>query len=114
MRAGRLDRRIAIQTYANGTALPTGEIPKTWTTTSTLWAEDVTNKRAGKAVYGNDIENHTLDKVFGVRYEAGKDIDPDQRVVYEGENYRILYPPIEGQGRYDGIMIACRRWGSDA
>jgi SPP1 family predicted phage head-tail adaptor len=114
MRAGRLDRRIAIQTATDGTADAYGVVPKTWATTSSLWAEDVTNKRKGKAEYNNAIENHTVDRVFAVRYEAGKAISPDQRIVYNGENYRILCPPIEGKGRYDSVELHCQRWGTDS
>lgn len=114
MRAGRLDRRIAIQTATDGTADSFGVVPKTWATTKTAWAEDVTNKRKGRAVYNGAIESHDLDKVFLVRYEIGETVNADQRIQYEGINYRIAHPPIEAGSRYEGMMIACQRWGTDS
>lgn len=114
MFAGRLDRRITIQALTEGAVNAHGVEAKTWATTATIWAEDVTNKRAGKAVYSTETANHTIDRVFLVRYNSAKTVTADHRVLYNGDVYRILNPPIEGDGRNDTLLIACQRWGTDS
>jgi len=106
MRAGKLDRRIEIQKRAPLThASPIGERVDSWETVATVWAEDVTNKRRGRAIYDNGIESSEIGNVFAIRYRD--DIEANMRVVHEGKPYRILYTPQEGMGRYDSLLLAC-------
>lgn len=113
MRVGRLDRRIEIQKRtALRHASPVGERVNSWVTVATVWAEDVTNKRQGRAIYDNDTESSEVGKVFAIRYRD--DVEANMRVVYEGKPYRILYTPQEGMGRRESLLLACEARIADA
>jgi SPP1 family predicted phage head-tail adaptor len=112
MMEGLLDRRITIQKRATlQHATHVGERVNTWVTINTVWAEDVTHKRSGKAVYAHGTESSEISKVFRIRYTDG--LEANMRVLYNGQPYRILYHPQEGEGRRESLLLACTARATD-
>ena len=87
--AGRLDRRIAIQS-ATEVADAAGEPIQTWATTVTLWASY--EEARGEEHPGADQRVAKRRVQFGIRYRTDVAITPrrDRRIVFDSRNYDIL------------------------
>lgn len=99
--AGRLDRRIVIQTCTT-TQGAAGGVAEAWTTDATVWAQKVETtgseaKRAGALRAETDL-------LLRIRYRQG--LSEDQRVYFDGRYYDII--AITELDRRDGQMIQCR------
>ena len=102
MRAGKLDRRVTIQTRSvvrNGV----GEEIETWATLAEVWAgiepQNVAQRFAANQLYAQ------VNQVFRIRwYEWGSTLDPNQhRLTYRGRVYDI-HGAFE-IGRREGLHI---------
>ena|SRR3990167_11247462 len=85
MRAGKLDRRIFIQT-ATVTRDAFGQAINTWSTTYTVWA-DVFPMPFNETFEG---DRKTEQKLFKVRIRYISGIIPSQRVIYNSQYYDIV------------------------
>ena len=95
MEAGKLDRRITIQTLT-ATRGASGAQKRTWATLVTVWAE--INYKAGGEVY-EAKEKTAINKVkFRVRYLST--ITETERILYDSNYYDILHIEVIGRNRY--------------
>lgn len=85
MRAGRLDRRISLQT-ATDTQDSYGQAVSVWATTYTVWA-DVWPLPYTEQVEGDRKTEGTMFKIR-IRYQSG--VIPTMRVVYGSSYYDIV------------------------
>jgi len=85
MRAGKLDRRVSLQT-ATDSQDAYGQAISTWATTYTVWA-DVFPMPYTEQVEGDRKTEQTLFKVR-IRYQSG--VIPTMRLVYNSQYYDII------------------------
>lgn len=86
MEAGKLDRKIRIETKS--VTLDTyGQETVTWTTRAEVWAA-VMPLRGSELIASAQLTPETMTK-FRIRYRS--DILPTDRIVYENKNYDIQY-----------------------
>jgi SPP1 family predicted phage head-tail adaptor len=101
MLAGRLDRRISIL-RATGAADSFNEQVETWGTLAVVWAhaapvQDAERQRAGETLASKSYR-------FTIRYSSDvADIDPRDRVVFDGRTYDVS--GIKELGRREGLEI---------
>lgn len=107
MRAGRLDRRITLQSFALGT---TGDpTAGTWTTEVTVWAERLDAKGIERAV-GSMVQAAEATQAFRIRYRL--DIDPTWRVNDSDELWGIT-AVLPGSGRDRELILLVSRLDPD-
>lgn len=83
MRAGRLDRRITIQTgTVSQNAL--GEYVTTWADDATVWAEAMALR--GREYFAAQQVNASVTTKFTIRWRA---LSPLNRILYDGKTYDI-------------------------
>jgi SPP1 family predicted phage head-tail adaptor len=106
MRAGRLDRRIAIQRLAVSYSA-SGDPVETWSTLATRWAYAA--PVSGDERFSDPQLVAKQQNEFGVRYSADiADLSPLDRISYEGSVWDIL--SVSEIGRREGLkVIAVRR-----
>lgn len=101
MKAGDLDRRIAIE-RATETQDDFGEPIQTWATLATVWAskEDIRDtERFMAQQVGAEVTTR-----FQIRYSATvASVNPKDRVVYDGRVYDIA--GVKEIGRREGLEI---------
>lgn len=98
VRAGRLDRRITIQTFTESQN-SVGEPIKTWSNLATVWAAklDVTGREAFTGV-----ERYAeVDTKFKIRWRD--DLSVEMRISYDGRYYDIVH--IAEIGRQEALEI---------
>jgi SPP1 family predicted phage head-tail adaptor len=83
MRAGDLDRRIAIQRFTTEES-PSGEPIQTWTTIATVWAK--VDQQTGREFFAASQEVSERKTVFRIRWM------PDLTVLD-----RVVYPATESE-----------------
>ena len=104
IRAGRLDRRITLQslTVAKGTS---GGMTKTWADFATSIAAGVRNlsgnERQASSAGGQVAEARTE---FTIRYRAG--VTADMRVLYAGAVYNIRHVN-DWMGKRESLVLTC-------
>lgn len=98
MRAGRLDRRIAIQ-QNTPTANSVGQEKESWSDLHTIWAE-VTPVR-GAERYAVNQDAAVIEEKFKIRYVPG--ITPKNRIFYNNRAYDIK--GVLEIGRREGLEI---------
>lgn len=98
MRAGKLDRTIAIERKTE-TVSPAGTVVTAWTNLATVRAEIVTQSASEFLTGFGEAENGTI--VFRVRYLAG--ITTADRVTYAGQAYDLK--EITEIGRRRGLEL---------
>lgn len=99
MQAGKLDRRIVIQT-PTATRDGAGQPVETWATLCTVWA-NVTHLRGSEPFQGQQF-NAQRKTVFLIRWRD--DVDETMQVIHDGDTYGIL-SAVE-VGRREGLEIA--------
>jgi len=109
MRAGRLDRRIELQSKTEtrdsfGAAIPT------WTAYTTVWAEVKSEGQAGARNNEADTEQSRSERVFKIRY--GPIVEPEHRVLHDGLTYRIK--AVNEISRREGLELRTERYEDDA
>jgi len=98
MRAGKLDRTIAIERLAE-TISPTGAVSSAWTNVATVRAEIVTQSASEFLNGFGEAENGSI--VFRIRYLPG--VTTADRVSYDGAAYNVK--EITEIGRRRGIEL---------
>jgi len=103
--AGKLDRRITLQRFTFTTDAGSGEQVKTWATLGPdkLWASR-RRASANETLASAELAGAISD-VFEIRYgSAWSDVNPKDRLVFEGRTYEIV--AAEEIDRRVGIRIA--------
>jgi len=98
MRAGKLDRRIVIQSKAV-VRDAYGERTNIWSTFLTTWSRPV--QKDGKEQ--TDDNNRTTSRMVHFRIRYNDTITRDMRVIWEGLYYKI--GDIKELGREDGMIL---------
>jgi SPP1 family predicted phage head-tail adaptor len=102
MRAGKLDRTIAIERQTE-TVNAAGSVASTWTNIATVRAELIQASAREFLEAHGETESTTI--VFLVRYVAG--ITTDDRVTYAGATFDLV--EIKEIGRRRGLELRCER-----
>jgi SPP1 family predicted phage head-tail adaptor len=106
MRAGKMDRRVTIQ--SNTTSRNSyGEETDSWSTLATVWAE-VRHLRGDEKFLAKAV---TTEKVITVRIRYRSDVTTQNRLVWESNNYDIT--EVAEIGRREGLEITAERIGDD-
>jgi SPP1 family predicted phage head-tail adaptor len=101
--AGKLDRRIELQSATITNDPDNNEEIQTWATYATVWAWMQFHKSdEGEAASREYAE---MGLYFTIRWRS--DVSAEHRVVYEGENYEIIGRPRE-IGRRQWLKIHAR------
>lgn len=96
LRVGGMRYRVTIQSPAVATSVGVPNV--SWSDTLTNEPADYEYVRGGQSARGRQVEEG-VDAVFTVRYRPG--YTPKQRVVFESENYGIVFVrPVGGRNRY--------------
>jgi SPP1 family predicted phage head-tail adaptor len=106
MEAGKLDRRITIQTYLN-TKNEFGEVEQAWTDVATVWA--AVNETGGSEKEEAKQVQATDNTVFAIRFRW--DVAEKDRIIYRNKPYNIL--SIKEIGRQKGLEIVTTHKESD-
>lgn len=101
MRAGRLDRRIQIQTLTVTRDAHGGQL-QTWTTLATVWAQVIPMR--GKELFEAAQFQPGAEVKFVIRYRD--DFDEKARIIYDGANFDIVH--IAELGRQAGLEITAK------
>lgn len=101
--AGEMDRLIQLQ-HGTATSDPQSNEPiRTFATYATIWAKmEFLRSTEGEAA-AREYADYGL--FFTVRFRS--DIDAEDRIVFESENYQIIGRPRE-IGRRQGLKIQAR------
>lgn len=101
--SGKLDRRITLERFTYTTDPGSGEQVKTWSTLATVWAakRDVSDsERVASAEVSAEISTR-----FQIRWDGSwSDLNPKDRVVYDGRTYDIV--GVKELGRREGLEIS--------
>ena len=103
MNIGNMDRRISLQS----TTLTTndyGQRVASWATYATVWAS-IKYKSGGEKLTDDQVgSTQTVD--FTIRYSTDvSGAKASHRIVYNGNNYEILY--VQEIGRREGLNLVC-------
>lgn len=101
MQAGRLDRRITIQTLTE-TQDSEGHPVKSWSALDTVWAQALPVR--GGEQFLNAQKYAESEMRFQIRYRT--DVTVKHRIVYDGKNYDIL--AVLEIGRRRGLNILAK------
>ena len=101
MRAGRLNKRVTIQSPATGQDA-TGEPTTGWTDVATVWAS-IVDVSGREYVAAGGLQNSAQTKIT-IRYRAG--IVPSMRVVHGADTFNI--EAVLGQDRRS-LLLMCSR-----
>ena len=101
MQAGRLNKRVLIQSPATGQDA-TGEPTTGWTDVATVWAS-IVDVSGREYVAAGGLQNSAQTKIT-IRYRSG--IVPSMRVVHGATIYGI--EAVLEQGR-DALLLMCVR-----
>lgn len=104
MKAGRLDRRVAI--YTRGTAQDAaGQPVETWTLLATVWGEKVILRVYGQEVFsGQQLSSQSL-VTFKIRWRS--DVGYLHQIICEGITYNIV--AVGEVGRREGLEMRCEQ-----
>ena len=110
MRAGRLDRRIAIK-RRTVTQSASGEEQVTWTTVATVWAEKIEN-RGTERFSAQQYVGHAV-RTFRFRWSTTvAEVTTKHRVTFDGRDFDIT--DVREVGRREGIEVDCYARSEDA
>jgi len=99
MQAGKLDRRITIQSQS-ASQDGAGESVPTWAPLCTVWAH--TASLRGKEPFQGQEFNAQMTTVFTIRWRD--DVDVTMRVIFDGDTYDVF--SVYEIGRREGLEIA--------
>lgn len=110
MRAGRMDRRVAIH-QAEITQSDSGQETRTWSTLTTVWAEKVEN-RGQERFAAQQLVGHAV-KTFRLRWSSAiaSELTNEHRISFDGRLFDIT--DIRELGRREGIEIDCYASGEE-
>jgi SPP1 family predicted phage head-tail adaptor len=101
IRAGSMDRRIALRHRALASSDPNGQQKPSWPTTyATVWARKI-------EVSGREfVQAQTTDAQSTVRFEIRyrDDVVATDQVICDGKTYQLIAPPSE-IGRREGLTL---------
>lgn len=102
MRAGRLDRRIELQQFAEFyDGDPTSG---QWQTRVEVWAQQLEQSQAERFVSEQSLSE--VSRVYRIRYR--EDVEPGWRVKHGEECWYVAAAP-EGAGRREETLLLCTR-----
>ncbi len=103
MRAGKMNRRITVQTRPTPTRNNYGEPEYTWKDTFSLWAAKIT--KGGGEFFAAQKINAKTEAVYTVRYTDS--ISTDDRIIDDGATYEILHlNDVDGKKRELQIAVS--------
>lgn len=106
LQAGKLDRRISLQSRTLGSAGdPTAE---TWTTEATVWAQKM--DPSGTERFTDQMVAAEATQAYRIRYRA--DVEPTWRVL-EGDEQWNVQAAFEGAGRHEETILLVKRFDPD-
>lgn len=95
--AGKLDRRISLQSATITNDSDYNEEIQTWATYATVWASQEFHKSDEGEGASREYAEYGL--YFTIRYRD--DVSPEHRIVYESNTYEIMGRPREiGRRRF--------------
>ena len=101
MRAGKLDRTVAIQSFGLAEVKPDGTPVEGWTTLATMRAQLISaSTEEYQRAYG---EGANMAVVFRTRWLAG--VTVEHRVVFDGKTLNIR--DVMEIGRRNGLELRC-------
>jgi SPP1 family predicted phage head-tail adaptor len=101
--AGDLDRLIVLQHGTAANDPESNEPIRTFATYATVWAKMEFHRSTEGEVAAREYAEMGL--YFTIRHRT--DVDPEDRIVFESENYEIIGRPRE-LGRRHGLKIQAR------
>ena len=101
--AGKLDRRIQLQSATVTNDADYNEEVLTWATYATVWARQEFHKSGEGEASAREYAEMGL--YFTIRYRD--DVSAEHRIVYESNNYEIIGRPRE-IGRREHLKIQAR------
>lgn len=101
MRAGKLDRRITIQSKSVVRDAYGEPIINSWSTFLSTWSRPV--QKDGREQTADN--NRSTDRVVHFRVRYNSTITREMRVIWEGLYYKI--EDLKELGREDGLIIQC-------
>ena len=102
MQAGRLNKRVTIQSPATGQDPETGEPTTGWTDVATVWAS-IVDVSGREYVAAGGLQNSAQTKIT-IRYCSG--IVPSMRVVHGSDTFNI--EAVLGQDKRS-LLLMCSR-----
>lgn len=102
LNAGNLDQRITIE-QKTVTDNDRGEAIASWSTLATVWAQ--AEPLRGREFFAAAQMQETVDVKFTIRYRA--DITSQMRVLWRGQAYEMVSPPIDVRGRRESLELMC-------
>ena len=104
MKAREMDRRITLQRKAVAQD-GFGEPIETWSDLATVWAQKVESARmAREAPDAGEARAALTRRTFRIRWDSSvSDVNPKDRIVFEGRTYDIL--GVSELGRREGFSI---------
>lgn len=106
--AGRLNRRIIIQQRVQSLNSHRENV-YTWATFLQLWAEVLPLR--GREFFAASQGQEEVTTKFRIRYRTG--IDHTMRVLYLGDPYDIVAPPIDPKGSHEFIELMTKKGVGD-
>lgn len=108
--AGKLDRRIQLQSASTSNDSDTNELVPSWSTYATVWGRKEHHKETeGQAQAqgsAQGVRYAGMDMYITIRHRS--DVEPSHRVIVDGETYTVEGFPRE-LGRREYIKFMVRR-----
>lgn len=102
LRAGDLNRRISLQRFSHAVDPASGERVKTWATIETVWASR--RRASARETLASAELAAVVSDIFEIRWAvAWSDLNPKDRLVFEGRAYEIA--SVDEIGRREGLRI---------
>lgn len=102
MLTGPLDRRVTLERFTSTTAIGSGEKTKTWATLATIFASR--RRASSRETLAAAEVSAAITDVFEIRWASTwSDLNPKDRLVFEGRTYDIV--SVEEIGRRVGLRI---------
>lgn len=102
MLAGHMDRRITIERFTATQDPGSGERVEVWGPVATVWAEK-SYRRANESMLAGEVSAIRVLR-FAIRWSSAvADVNPKDRVAFEGSKFDIL--EVNEMGRREGIEI---------
>ena len=105
MKSEKLDRKITLQRATITQNRDSGENIETWATLATVWASR--RRASARETLAAAELSAVVTDVFECRWDSSwSDLDPMDRLVYDGRTYMI--ESVDEIGRREGLSIAAR------
>lgn len=103
MQAGRLDKRLAIQTYSVAQDPDSGELTKTWATSVTRWGS--IEELAGREGFQDAQVTPETSHKMHIRH--GTTVSPRDRITWNGRTFEIE-AVLQGRVRNVDQVVLCK------